>query len=258
IARTAAPMFKRLALECGGKNATVIFADADLDAAIATSVRAAFANQGEICLAGSRIFVERAVYDRLADCYIERTRQLKVGDPLEEGTDLGAVISQEHRAKIESYLALAKEEGGQIRCGGSRAAAPNDRCRRGFFVEPTVITGLDARCRTNTEEIFGPVVTIAPFDGEQEATAFANATPYGLAASLWTTNLDRAHRVAGQIQSGTVWVNCWLLRDLRVPFGGMKQSGLGREGGEEALRFFTEPKNVCIKLRDEGRGTRDE
>ena len=256
IARTAGPMFKRLALECGGKNATVVFADADLDAAIATSVRAAFSNQGEICLSGSRIFVERAICDRFTDCYIERTRQLKVGDPLEAGTDLGAVISQEHRAKIESYLALAREEGGQIQCGGSRAAAPNERCREGFFLEPTVITGLDVRCRTNTEEIFGPVVTITPFDGEQEATDFANATPYGLAASLWTTNLDRAHRVAGQIQCGTVWVNCWLVRDLRVPFGGMKQSGVGREGGEEALRFFTEPKNICIKLRDEGRGTR--
>ncbi|MCZ6542925.1 MAG: aldehyde dehydrogenase family protein, partial [Planctomycetota bacterium] len=157
----------------------------------------------------------------------------------------------EHLAKVESYVALAQDEGGTIRCGGARPAAFNERCRGGFFLQPTVITGLNAHCRTNREEIFGPVVTIMPFDDEEQVIGFANATQYGLSASLWTGNLNRAHRVAGQIQSGTVWVNCWLLRDLRVPFGGMKHSGLGREGGDEALRFFTEPKNVCIKLRNE-------
>ena len=251
IARTAAPMFKRLALECGGKNPTIIFADADLDEALPVSVRAAFANQGEICLCGSRILVERAVFDRFVEGFVERTGGLRVGDPLEPETDLGALISAEHRQKVESYVALAREEGGEILCGGERPARLNDRCRAGVFLEPAVVTGLDAACRTNREEIFGPVATIMPFEEEAEAIAAANATRYGLSASLWTSSLDRAHRVAERIQSGTVWVNCWLLRDLRVPFGGMKESGLGREGGEEALRFFTEPQNVCIKLRHE-------
>ncbi|MCZ6444670.1 MAG: aldehyde dehydrogenase [Planctomycetota bacterium] len=251
IARTAAPMFKRLALECGGKNPTIVFADADLDDALPVSVQSAFANQGQVCLCGSRIFVERSVFDQFVDRFVERSSALRVGDPLEQGTDLGALISKEHLAKVESYVALAQDEGGTIRCGGARPAAFNERCRGGFFLQPTVITGLNAQCRTNREEIFGPVVTIMPFDDEEQVIGFANATQYGLSASLWTSNLDRAHRVAGQIQSGTVWVNCWLLRDLRVPFGGMKHSGLGREGGDEALRFFTEPKNVCIKLRNE-------
>ena len=250
IARTAGPLFKRLALECGGKNPTVVFADADLDEALPVSVRAAFSNQGEICLCGSRILVERPLHDRFVDGFVERTTKLRVGDPLEDGTDLGALISAEHLAKVESYVALARAEGGSVRCGGTRPPPEGigERCRKGVFLEPTVITGLDARCRTNLEEIFGPVVTIMPFDDADDAIEMANATPYGLAASLWTTDLERAHRVAGRIQSGTVWVNCWMLRDLRVPFGGMKSSGLGREGGEEAIRFFTEPKNVCFKL----------
>ena len=251
IARTAGPMFKRLALECGGKNPTIVFADADLDEALPTSVRAAFSNQGEICLCGSRVLVERSIYDSFVDDFVERTKKLTVGDPLEEGTDLGALISRAHLDKVESYVALAREEGGTVRCGGRRPPAINDRCRDGVFLEPTVVTGLDAACRTNREEIFGPVVTIMPFDDQQQAVEMANATRYGLAASLWTRDLDRGHRVAEQLQSGTVWVNCWLLRDLRVPFGGMKESGVGREGGEEAIRFFTEPKNVCIKLSDE-------
>ncbi|MHC4414153.1 MAG: aldehyde dehydrogenase [Planctomycetota bacterium] len=250
IARIAGPMFKRLALECGGKNPTIVFADADLEEALPTSVRAAFSNQGEICLCGSRIFVERSIVDRFVDAFVAHTRRLRVGDPLDGATDLGALISREHLEKVESYVALAQSEGGTIRCGGRRPSAVNDRCRNGVFLEPTVVTGLDAQCRTNQEEIFGPVVTIMPFDGQDEAVALANATPYGLSASLWTQSLDRAHRVAGQLQAGTVWVNCWLLRDLRVPFGGMKESGLGREGGEDAIRFFTEPKNVCIRLRD--------
>jgi aminomuconate-semialdehyde/2-hydroxymuconate-6-semialdehyde dehydrogenase len=249
IARAAGPMFKRLALECGGKNPTIVFGDTDLDEALATSVRAAFSNQGEICLCGSRILVQQAVYDRFVEGFVERTRALRVGDPLDETTDLGALISAEHLAKVESYVELARQEGGTICCGGTRPQRLNDRCGGGFFLEPAVITGLDARCRTNREEIFGPVVTVMPFGDEQQAVELANATPYGLSASLWTRDLDRAHRVAARLDCGTVWINCWLLRDLRVPFGGMKQSGLGREGGEEAIRFFTEPKNVCTNLR---------
>ena len=250
IARTAGPMFKRLALECGGKNPTIVFADADFDDALATSVRAAFSNQGEICLCGSRLLVERPVYDRFVEQFVARTRSLTVGDPMNDGTDLGALISAEHLAKVESYVELARAEGGTIACGGRRPAPESlgDRCRDGVFLEPTVVTGLDASCRTNTEEIFGPLVTIMPFDDTDEAVAQANATKYGLSASVWTRDLDRAHHVAGHLQAGTVWVNCWLLRDLRVPFGGMKSSGVGREGGEEALRFFTEPKNVCIRI----------
>jgi aminomuconate-semialdehyde/2-hydroxymuconate-6-semialdehyde dehydrogenase len=248
IARTAGPMFKRLALECGGKNPTIVFADADLDEAVPQSVRAAFSNQGEICLCGSRVLVEQPVYDRFVTDFVTAVQALRVGDPLEETTDVGALISAEHLAKVESYVELARAEGGTVRCGGTRPSAVNDRCRGGFFLEPTVITGLDGSCRTNREEIFGPVVTVMPFRDADEAVELANATPFGLSSSVWTRDLDRAHRVAGRLECGTVWVNCWLLRDLRVPFGGAKQSGLGREGGEEAIRFFTEPKNVCINL----------
>ncbi|MHC4306121.1 MAG: aldehyde dehydrogenase [Planctomycetota bacterium] len=249
IARAAGPLFKRLALECGGKNPTIVFADADLDEALPAGVQAAFSNQGEICLCGSRILVERPIYERYVEGFVERTKALRVGDPLQDTTELGALISAEHLAKVESYVELARREAGTICCGGSRPQNLNDRCRGGYFLEPAVITGLDARCRTNREEIFGPVVTVMPFEHEQESVELANATPYGLSASVWTRDLDRAHRVAERLDCGTVWVNCWLLRDLRVPFGGMKQSGLGREGGAEALRFFTEPKNVCINLR---------
>ncbi len=255
IARTAGPMFKRLALECGGKNPTIVFADADLDEALPMSVRAAFSNQGEICLCGSRVLVERPIYDGFVEAFVERTTKLRVGDPLDERSDLGALISPEHLAKVRSYVELARQEGGTILCGGGPPPAESlgERCRGGVFMEPVVVTGLGGQCRTNQEEIFGPVATIMPFDDRREAIELANATPYGLSASLWTSDLQQAHGVAEQLQSGTVWVNCWLLRDLRVPFGGMKQSGLGREGGEEALRFFTEPKNVCIKLRDDSR-----
>jgi aminomuconate-semialdehyde/2-hydroxymuconate-6-semialdehyde dehydrogenase len=246
ISRSAAPLFKKLSLELGGKNPTVIFADADLDEALPTAVRSSFANQGQICLCGSRLFVERVIFNDFLDRFIALTKQRRIGDPLDPATEHGALVSAAHRDKVASYIALAQEEGGTIHTGGGPPRSLPDRCRAGYFLEPTVITGLDPRCRTNQEEIFGPVVTITPFEDEWQAIDFANCTPYGLSASLWTQNLARAHRVAAAIQAGTVWINCWLLRDLRVPFGGMKASGVGREGGVEALHFFTEPKNICI------------
>lgn len=248
IAREAAPRFKKIALELGGKNPNLVFADARMDQAVATSLRAAFSNQGQICLCGSRILVERAAYADFVERLVRGARRLRLGDPLDEHTEQGALVSQAHLAKVESYVALARKEGGSILCGGARPAALPERCAAGFFLEPTVIAGLGPDCRVNQEEIFGPVVTVMPFDDEAEAVALANGTPYGLAATLWTESLGRAHRVAERLEAGTVWVNCWMLRDLRVPFGGMKSSGVGREGGEEALRFFTEPKNVCIEV----------
>jgi aminomuconate-semialdehyde/2-hydroxymuconate-6-semialdehyde dehydrogenase len=242
VAASAAPMFKKLSLELGGKNPTVVFADADLDDAIRTSLRSAFWNQGEICLCGSRVFVERSIYDQFVDEFTQGAKKLKIGDPSDESTQVGALISEAHLEKVLGYIELAREEGGMIVAGGARVD------RDGYFVEPTVITGLGCDRRVLQEEIFGPVVTITPFDREEEAIAFANSTRYGLSASLWTRDLKRAHRVAAAIDSGTVWINCWLLRDLRVPFGGAKDSGVGREGGFESLEFFTEAKNVCVKL----------
>ena len=247
IASTAAPMFKKLSLELGGKNPNIVFADCDFDQAVSTSVLSSFSNQGEICLCGSRIFVERKIYDRFVTAFVEKTKSLTVGDPQDEKTKVGAINSAGHFQKILNYIELAKTEGGEIICGG-RAVKVSGRCEGGYFIEPTVILGLNNTCRTNQEEIFGPVVSIMPFDTEEEAISLANGTLYGLAATLWTENLKRAHRVAGNLKTGIVWINCWLLRDLRTPFGGTKQSGVGREGGWEALRFFTEPKNICVKL----------
>jgi aminomuconate-semialdehyde/2-hydroxymuconate-6-semialdehyde dehydrogenase len=246
VAEACAPLFKKVSLELGGKNPNIVFADADLDAAIAGSVRSSFANQGQICLCGSRVFVERSAYKNFVERFIDKASQLKVGDPLDEKTDQGAIVNKAQLEKIKFYVDLAQKEGGKITLGGSAPEPPNERCREGYFFQPTVITGLPVSCRTNREEIFGPVVTITPFDHEEEVVSYANDCDYGLSSSVWTQNLNRAHRVAEQIHTGTVWVNCWLVRDLRVPFGGMKASGVGREGGEEALRFFTEPKNVCI------------
>lgn len=246
IAAAAAPQFKKVALEMGGKNPTVVMADADLSRALPAAVRAAFANQGEICLCGSRVLVERPIYERFVEGFVAAARALRVGDPLEPGVDQGALISAAHRDKVAGYVELARREGGRIACGGRAPPSLPKRCRDGFFFEPTVLLDLPPGCRVLREEIFGPVVSITPFDGEDELVALANATDYGLAASLWTRDLTRAHRLARRIAAGTVWVNCWMLRDLRVPFGGMKQSGVGREGGLEALRFFTEPKNVCV------------
>jgi len=246
IAKSTAGLFKKLSLELGGKNPTVIFEDCDFDDAVNTVVRAAFANQGQICLCGSRIYIQRPIYDKFKQAFIEKVSQIKIGDPLESDTQHGALVSEEHMKKVLSYIELAQTEGGSILTGGKQITLPG-RCEKGYFVEPTVIENLDNNCRTNQEEIFGPVCTIMLFDTEEEALTLANGTQYGLASSVWTNDLKRAHRMAKNIEAGIVWINCWLLRDLRTPFGGVKSSGVGREGGLEALRFFTEPKNVCIK-----------
>jgi aminomuconate-semialdehyde/2-hydroxymuconate-6-semialdehyde dehydrogenase len=241
VAANAAPRFKKISLELGGKNPNLIFADADLDDAIATSIRSSFWNQGEICLCGSRIFVERSIHDVFVERFVAATKKLRIGDPLDDATDIGALISDAHLQKVMGYIDLAKQEGGTIIAGGNRVD------RLGYFIEPTVVTGLECDCRVLQEEIFGPVVTITPFDDEDEAIRFANSTRYGLSATVWTRDLSRAHRVAAALDAGTIWINCWLLRDLRVPFGGMKESGVGREGGFDSLTFFTEAKNVCVK-----------
>ena len=248
IAASAAPRFKKLSLELGGKNPAIVFADfgfgeADLD----TIVRSGFANQGEICLCGSRLLVQRAIYDEFRERYLARVRALRVGDPRAADSDLGALVSEAHYRKVLGCIDRARAEGARVLTGGGPATV-GGRCADGWFVEPTVVEGLSNASATNQDEIFGPFVSLIPFDDEDEAVALANGTDYGLAASLWTADLKRAHRVAARLEFGLVWVNCWLLRDLRTPFGGVKQSGVGREGGSEALRFFTEPKNVCLAL----------
>jgi aminomuconate-semialdehyde/2-hydroxymuconate-6-semialdehyde dehydrogenase len=244
IASIAAPMFKKLSLELGGKNPNIIFADCNFDKMIKTTVRSSFENQGQICLCGSRIFIERSIYDKFKTAFIEKVNELKIGDPASD-VNIAAIVSKAHYEKILSYIRLAKQEGGSILTGGE-SFKPEGKCANGYFIKPTVIEGLAYNCRTNMEEIFGPVVTLTPFDTEEEVLMYANATEYGLAASIWTENLSRAHRLAEQVESGIIWINCWLLRDLRTPFGGMKNSGVGREGGWEAIRFFTEAKNVCV------------
>jgi aminomuconate-semialdehyde/2-hydroxymuconate-6-semialdehyde dehydrogenase len=247
IAQVAAPMFKKLSLELGGKNPNIIFADCDFDEMIATTLRSSFANQGQICLCGSRIFVEKSIYEKFKTVFIAKVAKMQVGNPLDEQTKMGAIVSKQHFEKILSYIELAKEEGGKILCGGS-AVKMEGELEHGWYIQPTVIEGLTYDCRTNQEEIFGPVVTITPFETEEEVLKMANSVSYGLSSSVWTQDLRRAHRMASLIQAGIVWINCWLVRDLRTPFGGIKHSGVGREGGFEALRFFTEPKNVCLKL----------
>jgi aminomuconate-semialdehyde/2-hydroxymuconate-6-semialdehyde dehydrogenase len=246
IATQAAPMFKRLSLELGGKNATIVCEDAEIDRIMPEVVRSAFQNQGEICLCGSRILVHRAILKEFSERFIEGARNLRVGDPRDADTDLGALVSRQHLEKVESYVALAKIEGGKIACGGGRPRRLPERCRNGWFHEPTVVIGLSPHCRTATEEIFGPLVSIHGVDSHGEAVALANGTRYGLAATIWTKDVSRAHRMAAALDAGVVWINTWMLRDLRTPFGGMKDSGIGREGGEEALRFFTEAKTVCV------------
>ena len=248
ICEIAGPMFKKLSLEMGGKNPNIVFADSNFESAVSGSVKAAFTNQGQICLCGSRIFVEKTIYEKFLSAFVAETKKLTIGDPLEPDTRIGAIVSRDQYQKDLAYIELAKQEGGKIETGGKPAAAPNDRCARGLFIEPTVITGLGPFCRTNQEEIFGPLVTIYPFQNEEEAIVFSNATEYGLSATIWTENLKRAHRVAARLHSGIVWVNSWLVRDLRTPFGGVKNSGIGREGGFHALEFFTEPKNIFIQL----------
>ena len=247
IAATAAPMFKKLSLELGGKNPNIIFADCNFEEALKTTVHSSFANQGQICLCGSRVFIERPIYEKFKQALIAKTNALKVGDPADEHSNLGAVVSEGHMKKVLSYIELAKAEGGIVLAGGKQVVLEGE-LSEGYYIQPTIIEGLSFDCRTNQEEIFGPVITLTPFDTEEEVLAMANSTQYGLAATVWTSNLNRAHSVSSQINSGIVWVNCWLLRDLRTPFGGVKNSGVGREGGWDALQFFSQKKNVCIKL----------
>lgn len=246
IARTAAPMFKKLSLELGGKNPNIIFADCDFKEMLRTTLRSSFANQGQICLCGSRIFIERPIYEKFKEEFVKRVDKTVVSNPEDNDAKLGAIVSEAHLEKIISYIELAESEGGTILTGGKRVIldAPY---KNGYYLRPTVIEGLEYDCRTNQEEIFGPVVTIMPFDKEEDVLRMANSTQYGLSATVWTSDLTRAHRMADQLQSGIVWINSWLVRDLRTPFGGVKSSGVGREGGWEALRFFTEPKNVFVK-----------
>ncbi|KGL64224.1 aldehyde dehydrogenase [Polaribacter sp. Hel1_85] len=245
IARVAAPMFKKLSLELGGKNPNIIFADCDYEKMLETTVRSSFANQGQICLCGSRIFVEEKIYDKFKKDFIKKVKQLKVGHPSKPNTDIGALVSKEHLEKIEAYVEIAENEGGRILCGGLEVTIPG--YENGYYFQPTIIEVTDNSCRINQEEVFGPIVTIMPFKTDKEALQLANDTKYGLSSTLWTNNLNRTMQFSKQLHTGIVWVNTWMLRDLRTPFGGQKASGIGREGGFEALRFFTEPKNICIQ-----------
>ncbi|WP_299672456.1 aldehyde dehydrogenase [uncultured Polaribacter sp.] len=244
IASVAAPMFKKLSLELGGKNPNIIFADCDYEKMLATTVRSSFANQGQICLCGSRIFVEEKIYEQFKIDFIKKVAELKVGNPSAKDTNMGALVSAAHLAKVKSYIDGAKLEGGKIVFGGNKVTVEN--CENGYYLQPTIIEVFDNKCSLNQEEIFGPVVTIISFKTDEEALQLANDVPYGLSATLWTNNLNRTMQFSKQLQTGIVWVNTWMLRDLRTPFGGVKNSGVGREGGFEALRFFTEPKNICI------------
>ncbi len=248
IMRTASQHLKKLSFELGGKNPNIIFADADIEQALDVTIQSSFSNQGEVCLCGSRIYVERKVYDEFVEKLVERAKKVKVGDPLDPETDMGALISEEHLQKVRTYLEIAIEDGGKILTGGKTPEHLPEKFKSGNWLEPTVIVGLNDNCRVIREEIFGPVVTISPFDTEEEVIERANNTHYGLSATIWTKDLTRAHRVAGQIEAGVIWINTWFLRDLRTPFGGMKMSGIGREGGIYSFEFYTELKNVCIKL----------
>ena len=247
IASVTAPMFKKLSLELGGKNPNIIFDDADFEKAVSVAARAAFTNQGQICLCGSRVFVQKGIYDKFKEALIVKTKKLKVGDPKNPKSQLGAVVSEEHMNKILDKIALAKSLGGDILIGGEREILDGE-LKDGYYIQPTIIEGLSFNCDINQEEIFGPVVSLIPFDTEEEVIEMANSTKYGLSASIFTENISKGHRVAAAIDSGVVWINTWLLRDLRIPFGGMKQSGVGREGGFKSLEFFPEPKNICVKI----------
>ena len=247
IASVAAPMFKKLSLELGGKNPNIVFEDAEFDKSVDMAVKAAFSNQGQICLSGSRLFVQESIYKKFRDTFTSKTKELKVGNPKEDDSNLGAIVSKAHMKKVLSCIELAKSEGGEILTGGKRIILEGE-LSEGYYIKPTIIDGLNYTCRTNQEEIFGPVVSMIPFSTEKEVIDMANSTKYGLSASIFTKDVSRAHRIASAIDSGIVWVNTWMLRDLRIPFGGMKNSGVGREGGFKSLQFFTEPKNVCVKI----------
>ena len=247
IASIAAPMFKKLSLELGGKNPNIIFADCNWEKMMSTTLRSSFSNQGQICLCGSRILIEKSIYEKFKKEFVERTKKLKVGDPLMEESKQGAIVSKVHFEKIKNAIETAKQEGGEILCGGN-VVNPEGRCSEGFFFEPTVIENLGPECKTNTEEIFGPVVTLQPFENTEEAIKLANSVSYGLSATIWTQDISKANVVAVKTEAGIIWINCWLVRDLRTPFGGIKNSGVGREGGWEALRFFTEAKNICVQF----------
>ena len=247
IATKSAPMFKKISLEMGGKNPAVVFSDCDYDAMLETVVKSSFSNQGQICLCSSRIMVEENIYNKFRKDFVEKVSALIVGDPIEDSTQIGSITSKPHLDKVMTYIELAQKEGGTILTGGKQVNIKG-RCEGGWFVEPTVIDGLINSCRTNQEEIFGPIVTIIPFKDEGEAINIANDTEYGLSATIWTEDIDKATRVARNIDAGVIWINCWLVRNLRTPFGGMKQSGMGREGGTEILNFFTEPKNICEQI----------
>jgi len=249
IMRTAADTLKKISLELGGKNPNLIFADADLEDALDTTMRSSFANQGEVCLCGSRIYVERPIYDKFVAGLLDRIKKtVKIGDPLQKDTTMGALISQDHLKRVMSYIDSARADGAKIECGGERVQNLPKHLANGAFLQPTVITGLGRDCKAQKEEIFGPVVSVTPFTTEEEAVALANDTKYGLSATVWTSNLKRAHRVGAALEAGIIWVNTWFLRDLRTPFGGVKNSGIGREGGVYSLDFYTEFKNICIKL----------
>lgn len=246
ILQTSAVNVKKLSLELGGKNPNIIFADCDFDQMIIGTLRSSFSNNGQISFCGSRIYVERAIYELFKEEFVKRTQFLKVGDPFSSIVDLGALISKQHLEKVENYLQLAEVEGGRILCGGKRVAMQGEY-ENGYFIRPAIIEGLPVEARVNQEDIFGPVVTITPFDTEEEVIQLANNSIYGLSASIWTQNISRANRVAERLQTGMVWINSWMESDLRTPLGGAKQSGLNREGGVEALRFFSNAKSVCVK-----------
>ena len=247
VAKSASSGFKKLSLELGGKNATIIRADADLDEMMPSIVRASFLNQGQVCLCGSRILIHESIYDSFVKGFLEVVSDMIVGDPSDDQTELGALISADHRDKVMSYIELAEEEGGDILCGGGAPVGIPQAFENGYWVSPTVIDGLAPDSRCATEEIFGPVVTLHPFSDDDEAVEIANMTDYGLAGSIWTQDVDAGSLMAERIDSGMVWVNCWLHRDLRVPFGGVKNSGVGREGGRWSLGFFSEAINICVK-----------
>ena len=246
LGQICAQQFKKVALEMGGKNANIIFADCDFEKALETTLRSSFQNQGQICLCGSRIFIEKQIYDRFLNSFVEKTQRLVSGNPLDEKTQQGALVSKEHLQKVMGFIDLAKKEGGKILCGGERPQHSSDLAG-GYFLQPTIIENLSFLSPVNQEEIFGPVVTVTPFSSEEELLKMVNSTKYGLSSSVWTSDISKASRMANSIESGIVWINTWMNRDLRTPFGGVKESGYGREGGMEALKFFSEVKNVCIQ-----------